>query len=131
VFPYNTYQGCIIKTPNKRFFPVQISSSLRRTSEPLPGNHEAINTNVKAVCIFRDHFMITVEKKAFHHPCLREYKIEHQSNQLLMNHGVEICKLRTGQDESPRFLVVKHHESIIAIVCNLNAKVEFVEIVPA
>jgi hypothetical protein len=131
VIPYNTSKGCIIATPDKRFFPAQIGSSLGGTSEPLPHDHKVMNSNVKAACIFRDYSMVTVEKVNFQAPCLKEYKIDDLSNHLVRNAGVDICKLGKGQDESPRLLVVKHDENIVVIVCHLNETVEFVKIVPA
>ena len=76
--------------------------------------------------MFRDHSMITVEKKL-----LKEYNIEYGSNHLLRNSGVEICKLKASPDGSSRLLVIKQNENIIAVICNLSGIIEFVKIVPA
>lgn len=73
--------------------------------------------------------MITVEK-GFRKYLLKEYKIEYESNRL-RNVGEEICKLEQSPNESSRLLAIKHNENIIVIICNLNATVEFVKIVPA
>jgi hypothetical protein len=82
--------------------------------------------------VFRDHSMITVEKKLFKEKkVLIEYKIEYEGNHLLRKPGVEICKLEASPDKSSRLLVIKQSENIIVIVCNLNRTVEFVKIVPA
>jgi hypothetical protein len=126
VIPYNTYPGCIIRTPQKRFFPARVRSSPRQTSNPQARDHEVKIFDAGAVCMFRDHSMITVEKKL-----LKEYNIEYEGNHLLKNPGKEICKLKSSPNESSRLLVVKQSENIIAIVCNLNWIVEFVKFVPA
>jgi hypothetical protein len=125
VIPYNKYPGCIITTPDKRFFPARVRSP-RQNNDPQPRDHEVRIFNAGAACMFRDHSMITVEKKL-----LKEYKIEYEGNHLLRNSAVEICKLKASPDKLSRLLVIKQSENIIAIVCNLNGIVEFVKIVPA
>jgi hypothetical protein len=124
VIPYNTYPGCIITTttPDKRFFPARVRSSPEQTSGPQSRDPEVKITKAGAVCTFRDHSVITVEKKL-----LKEYKIDYEGK----NSGVEICQLNASPDKSARLLVIQQGDNIIAIVCNLNWIVEFVKIVPA
>lgn len=104
--------------------PVQVRSSGRRNSEPQPSGYPV---NPKAVCMFSDHSIITVEGKS-----LREYKIEYGRNSYVQSSGKDICKLSKSSGNSSRLLAIKSiNNTIVVIVCNLNATVEFVKIEPA
>jgi hypothetical protein len=124
VIPYNTYPGCIVATPDIGFFPAQVRSPRSGNSEPQPRRHKV---NPKAVCVFRDHSIITVEGRR-----LKEYKIEYERNHSTTSTGTEICRLATGPDNQSQLLAIKRSDNtIVVIVCNLNMTVEIVKIVPA
>jgi hypothetical protein len=132
VIPYNTYQGCIIARPDKRFSPAQIHSSLRGKKETLTRNNEIKLSDFHSACIFNDHSMITIEKGMFHrHSYLKEYKIDYKSTHLLIFPGTEICRMISSTDPLSQVLAVKNDESIVIIVCNMDATIEFINIVPA
>jgi hypothetical protein len=139
VVPYNAYQGCIIAAQEKRFFvarlggattslrEVSASTAVETSSQPL--QHNAKIVDAKAACIFGDHSLITVERK-WHGAVLKEYKIEHSGKNGVLGTGVEICKLDTGREESAKLVVGEWGDNVMAVVCNLNAVVEFVKMVP-
>jgi len=102
---------------------VQVRSPRRGNSEPQPRSYEV---NPKAVCVFRDHSIITVEGRR-----LKEYKIEYEKNHTNQNNAMDICRLATGPDNPSGLLAIKRSDNtIVVIVCNLNMTVEFVKIVP-
>jgi len=137
VVPYNVYQGCIIAAQEKRFFAARLGSttSLRESSastvEAAPQllQHNAKIVDAKAACVFCDHSLITVERR-WHGTVLKEYKVEYNGKNAELGTGVEICKLETGREESARLVVGEWRDNVMAVVCNLNAVVEFVRIVP-
>ncbi|OCK99223.1 uncharacterized protein K441DRAFT_652569 [Cenococcum geophilum 1.58] len=138
VVPYNAYQGCIIAAQEKRFFAARLGSattSLRESSASTakaasqPLQHNAKIVDAKAACVFCDHSLITVERR-WHGSVLKEYRVEYSGKNAELGTGVEICKLDTGREESARLVVGEWGDNVMAVVCNLNAVVEFVKIVP-
>jgi hypothetical protein len=74
--------------------------------------------------------MITVERGLFHR-YLKEYKINYKSTHLFTFPGTEICRVTSSTDPSSQILVVKNDESIVIVICNMDATVEFIKILPA
>src|SRR5258708_5750821 len=111
VIPYSTYPGCIIATPNIGFFSVQVRIPRRGMSEPQPCSY---GINPRAVCVFCNHSIITVEGKR-----LREYKIEYDRNHSPQNTRADLCRLGTGPDDTSGLLAIKQSGNTVAvIICN-------------
>jgi hypothetical protein len=130
VIPYNSFQGCIIKASQKRFFPAQIRGSQRGGSDALP-RREIMLSDVLIACIFQDHSLITIEKGLPYQPSrLKEYAINYESTYALDKIGIGICVLKTGRKKTSRMRIVRSGENLILVICNLNGMVEIIKLVP-
>ncbi|KAF8848231.1 kinase-like protein [Acephala macrosclerotiorum] len=129
VIPYTSYQGCIVWKPDKRLFPAQIRATLRENKDPFPRNNEIALSDIQAACVFNNHSLVTAEKGILHR-YLKEYKINYQGTHFLTKPAVKICGLKSSTDYLSQLLAVKDGEKIVIMICNKNATVEFVKVVP-
>lgn len=109
--PYNTYHGCIVATPERRFFPAQTRSSLINGTQLL-NRHEIQLEDFKTGCVFQDHSFVTVEKRHSLWPLreslyLKEYEIEYGAVRFLQHQGQQMCKLTFKLRSSSQLRVSK------------------------
>jgi hypothetical protein len=66
------------------------------------------------------------------HRRLKEYQINYQGTHVLVTPPTEICgKLKSSTEDTSKMLAIKHGEDVVVVICNKNATVEFIKVVPA
>jgi hypothetical protein len=106
-----------------------IPSSVRGKRETRACLNEIELFNFQTGCIFNDHSLITLEEGKFHSR-LREYKIDYKSTHILLPRKDLICKVKSSVTCLSQMRVTRRGDTVVVIICNKNATVEFIKAVP-
>jgi hypothetical protein len=141
VLPYNDYHGAIIAANSQLYFyPAIIKASNLDDSRNLPRHisEHLRYVDVKAVCMFNNHSLVTVQKASLGmagrvelHYRLVEYPMQFGEVHVI---GVpnEISKLGSMHfDSHTRVTAVQVGEKIIVVVFSGSGQIEMITFVPA
>jgi hypothetical protein len=133
LFPYNSYQGCVIAANNRLYYPAVIKASTLHDKVYLPRHtSEAIeNATVKAACMFNNHSLVTVQRTNFsfdnieRHYRLVEYPLRFGAVHQLGD-PVLLCKLSVSPADGDEVRAVPHGEDILVFVVHVDGRYEVV-----
>jgi len=134
LFPYNSYQGCVIAANNRLYYPAVIKASTLNEDKVYLSRHtsEAIeNATVKAACMYNNHSLVTVQRTNFsidnmqRHYRLVEYPLRFGAVHQLGD-PVLICKLSISPADGDEVRVVPHGEDILVFVVHVDGRYEVV-----
>ena len=132
ILPYNSYLGCVVLAPDDRFFLAQIGSSFHTKQSPRPIARNDIHLrDVESACIFKNHSMVTLEKRKVglfkKKQCLREYQIEYRSPHILKHHEVKtLVDLTSNIGDKSQVRAVMDNGDPVVVVVNIDGNAEIV-----
>ncbi|KAI1075592.1 kinase-like protein [Whalleya microplaca] len=129
--PFNTSFGCIVASSDHLYFPAIIQGSVFDQKRALQRHisKELQESNVKSVCMFNNHSLVTVQKAGIWHCQLYEYPLDFSMRHSL-GHGVPLCQTKLKPHKSSVMRIITHQNIIYACICHTSGKVEFIPFYP-
>ncbi|KAL7627288.1 hypothetical protein AAE478_001477 [Parahypoxylon ruwenzoriense] len=135
LIPLNTLHGCIVASSNYLYFPAIVRSSISGQEQLLerPTSKELQDARVKAVCMFNNCSLVTIQKSLrglfqWRYQ-LFEYPV-HFDNRLGLGPGILLCQTRLAVSKSSIIRVFEHNQVIYACIFHIDGKVEFIPFRP-
>lgn len=123
LIPYNSHHGCVIRAQGDIFFPAQIRSTQRGSTDKLE-KKTATLPNTTAACMYGDHSLLVVEK-GFMHTRIWEHQIIGGGMHFIDVSKEPIVQMKyiIKKDTQIRVVSVPDSEDLMIVLCTLAGTV--------